>query len=260
MNLDFLELVVCDTSPQIRIVTLNRPEAKNALNRQVIQQLMQLIKTLEDESSTRVVILQGKQGNFAAGADIKEMLHADLVEIDLLTEQVHELHKRMNTSPIIFIAAIEGYCLGGGFELALACDIRIASPQAVFGLPEVKLGILPGGWGTQKILTLAGISFAMKNILTGEFFDSEKALSFGLVSEVDVDPLQESMQIAERIASNSPYANSAIKELLTGVEYAILKERLELERTAFKQLFVEGEAREGLLAFAEKRKPNFIRT
>lgn len=260
MNLDYIEVEVINAASQICIMTINRPEVKNALNSQVVEQLTQLIKKLEQETSTRVVILQGKHENFAAGADIKEMLHAEKAEIDMISEHVHELHKRMSTSPIIFIAAIEGYCLGGGFELALASDIRIASPKAVFGLPEVKLGILPGGWGTQKFQSLANNSFAMKYLLTGDFLDAEKALSFGLISEVVNDPFQESLKTAEKIAANSFHAVRAIKGLLTGIEYSILEERLELERTAFKQLFIEGEAREGLLAFAEKRKPNFKRS
>lgn len=258
-NLGVIEQEVVDNESQISILTINRPKVKNALNREVIQQLTQLIKKLEKEGATRVVILRGEQENFAAGADIKEMLHADIEDIDLITEQVHDLHKLMNASPIIFITAIEGYCLGGGFELALASDIRIASSKAVFGLPEVKLGILPGGWGTQKFQSLANNSFAMKYILTGDFFDAEKALSFGLISEVVDDPFQECLETARKIVSNSVYAIRAIKGLLTGVEYSMLEQRFKLERTAFKQLFIEGEAREGLLAFTEKRKPNIKR-
>ncbi|MFS0575410.1 enoyl-CoA hydratase/isomerase family protein [Sporosarcina sp. 179-K 3D1 HS] len=257
MSLDYIEQERIQDSPQICVLTINRPAEKNALNSQVVQQLTQLIETLEQEASTRVVILRGKQENFAAGADIKEMLHADVAAIDRISAQVHELHRRMNISPMIFITAIEGYCLGGGFELALASDIRIASPTAVFGLPEVKLGILPGGWGTQKFQSLASNSFATKYILTGDFFDAEKALSFGLISSVVNDPFQESLKTAEKIASHSFNAVQAIKRLLTGVEYSNLEERFELERNAFKQLFIEGEAREGLLAFTEKRKPNF---
>lgn len=238
------------------LVTINRPNVKNSLNSQVIQELTLTFLQLEKEKAG-IVILQGAGKNFAAGADIKEMLNAELDELEDITQDVHDLHKLMNNSPIIFIAAIEGYCLGGGFELALACDIRIVSPKAVFGLPEVKLGILPGGWGTQKVLSLSGNSFAMKYILTGEFFSPEKALSVGIISDLAENPLQESKEVAKKIAINSRTSTRAIKKLLTGMEYSFLSDRYETERIAFKQLFVDGEAKEGLLAFTEKRKPNY---
>lgn len=251
----YIKIEKVEESTGVCLVTLHRPEAKNALNRQMVAELTQFIQSLEGEKETRVVILQGTEQNFASGADVKEMANATIEEVDNISRQVHELHALMNQSEMIFIASLEGYCLGGGFELALASDIRISSESTVFGLPEVKLGILPGGGGTQKVLSLAGNSFAIKYLLTGDFFDAKKALAHGLITEVVENPLQTSIDMAQKIAINSPASIGAIKKLLTGVEYALLSNRLEEERAAFKQLFIEGDAREGLRAFIEKRQP-----
>ncbi|PIC63129.1 hypothetical protein CSV79_13330 [Sporosarcina sp. P13] len=255
-----IKLTVLDDVPYVSVLTINRPQFKNALNSELIMQMSAIIDQLEEDNKTSVVILQGSEGNFAAGADIKEMLQSDQKEIDRVVMGVNSLHTKMSNSPIIFIAAIEGYCLGGGFELALACDIRIASSEAIFGLPEVKLGILPGGWGTQKFASLAGTSFAMKYLLTGDFIESEKAHSFGLVSDRVENPWEQSVEMAKKIASHSAHSVQEIKKLITGVEYTALAPGYELERTAFKQLFTKGDAREGLHAFTEKRKPNFGRS
>lgn len=256
-KLKYIKRTKVDDSNNICLITLNRPEAKNALNRQMVAELMQLIQSLEAEKETRVVILQGVEKNFASGADVKEMADATIEEVERIGQSVHELHALMNQSNIVFIASLEGYCLGGGFELALASDIRISAASTVFGLPEVKLGILPGGGGTQKVSSLAGNAFAMRYLLTGEFFDAKKALANGLITEVAEEPCQLCVELAQKIALNSSASIQAMKKLLTGIDYTLLEDRLEEEREAFKQLFIEGDAREGLRAFIEKRQPTY---
>ncbi|MGE7918144.1 enoyl-CoA hydratase/isomerase family protein [Viridibacillus sp. NPDC093762] len=255
--MEYIELKIIDEEKRIFLLTLNRPTVKNALNREVIHQLTETIDHLEQEKLANVVILQGKEHHFAAGSDIKEMLNANEMTIENIVKNVHSLHKKMSDSNIVFISSIEGYCLGGGFELALATDMRIVSKHATFGLPEVKLGILPGGWGTQKFLTIAGSSNATRYLLTGDFFNADMALSMNLVSEVVEDPLLQSKEIAMKIASQSNQAIRSIKKLLIGIEYSIIEQRLQLEQEAFKQLLINGEAQEGLGAFVEKRQPNY---
>lgn len=238
-------------------ITLNRPEVKNALNGMLIDELYEGIRDLENKNA-KVVIFKGRDGNFAAGADIKQMLHASIEEIQRFTNQISTLHNAMKESPIIFIAAIQGYCLGGGLELALSTDIKVAQKEALFGFPEVKLGILPGGGGTQRLLSLAGSSVANRFILTGELFSAQKAYELKIVSDVVSDVEEVSRAMGTTIAKQSKHALVAIKQLISGIENRNLIDGLQLEQQKFQSLFVQGEAREGLRAFVEKREPNYV--
>lgn len=260
MNLDFQMIQVrsLHNAKSGYEIKLHRPKAKNALNTQLVLELQEAIHHLQNEH-VKVVILTGSEGNFAAGADIKEMLHATPNDIQQFTARVAALQQAMKESPIIFISAIEGHCLGGGLELALSTDIKIASETAIFGFPEVKLGILPGGGGTQRLLTHAGSSLANHYILSGELFSATKAYDMKIVSEVVENVQKEAYELGNQIAQYSGHALHAIKKLITGIENNHLTVGLQLEQQLFQSLFTVGEAKEGLQAFVEKRKPNFIK-
>ncbi|WP_236823159.1 enoyl-CoA hydratase/isomerase family protein [Bhargavaea massiliensis] len=244
---------------EIVVLTINRPHAKNALNGELVEGLKQTINRLEQEDRAMAVIIKGAEGNFAAGADIKEMATAPEEKIAEIAGRVGDLHEQIASSPMIFISCIEGYCLGGGFELSLVTDIRIAHADATFGLPEVNLGILPGGWGTQLFTALAGSSNAGHYLLSGEFFSSERAHGMGLVSLCTDEPYEESLRLAGKIAAQSRPALWAIKQLISGQQLSVLRKGLKSEREHFLALFKDGEAREGLAAFMEKRQPTYSR-
>ncbi|MEK4425115.1 enoyl-CoA hydratase/isomerase family protein [Solibacillus sp. FSL K6-1523] len=260
MNQSFkmIQLSSLNSENKVVEIKLNRPESKNALNTQLIIELNEAIYNLQKQD-VKVVIIKGCEGNFAAGADIKEMLDASLKEIQEFTNRVAEIQYAMKVSPIIFISAIEGHCLGGGLELALSTDIKIASETAIFGFPEVKLGILPGGGGTQRLLTLTGSSFASHYILSGELFTAQKAYDMKIISEIVSEVDKEALEMGKKIAQHNGHALKAIKELITGIENQELTVGLQLERQMFQSLFTIGEAREGLLAFVEKRRPNYVK-
>lgn len=248
------------TGSEVVVLTLNRPKAKNALNGELVELLGQTIQKLEQEGRTRVVILRGSEGNFAAGADIKEMATAETGEVSRIVDRVGALNRQIVSSPMMFISCMEGYCLGGGFELSLVTDIRIAHSESTFGLPEVNLGLLPGGWGTQLFTALAGSSNAGHYLLSGQLFDSESALRMGLVSKRTDQPYEESLKLAQEISSKSWPALKAIKQLISKSQIHLLRDGLQKEREQFLGLFEEGEAREGLTAFMEKRKPIYARS
>jgi len=246
--------------PEIVVLTLNRPRAKNALNRELVESLSRTIGRLERDGRTMIAIIRGAEGNFAAGADIKEMSTASIEDVSEIADRIGALHEQIVSSPIIFISCIEGYCLGGGFELSLVTDIRIAHSESTFGLPEVNLGILPGGWGTQLFTALAGSSNAGHYLLSGEFFNSDAALRMGLLSKRTDHPYEESLNLARKISVQSRSALGAIKQLISGQQINLLSNGLVKERERFLALFEDGEAREGLAAFIEKRKPTYSRS
>ena len=237
---------------QLYEVTINRSNVKNALNEQVIQELTDVLQQLE-QIQARVVILKGAQSNFAAGADIKMMESAPVEVIEQFCALIGQLHNAIKRSSIIWIAAIEGYCLGGGLELALATDIRVVSEKATLGFPEVKLALLPGGGGTQRFLKLAGSAFANHYILTGEHFTASKALEMGLVSEVVSDVNRSALKTAEKIIRHDITATTAIKQLISSIENDEIQQGLQKERENFVGLFSEGKARLGIKKFLESR-------
>jgi len=233
-------------------LTINRPNVKNALNDQVIQELTDALQHLE-QIQARVVILKGAEANFVAGADIKMMESAPIEVIEQFLGEVGQLHDAIKKSPIIWIAAIEGYCLGGGLELALATDIRVLSENATLGFPEIKLALLPGGGGTQRFLKLSGSAFANHFILTGEHFTSIKALEMGIVSEVVSDVHSRAFKIAEKIIRHDVTATTAIKQLISTIENDEIQQGLQKEREKFVSLFNVGQAKQGLKDFLESR-------
>jgi enoyl-CoA hydratase len=241
----------------VALLRINRPEARNALNLEVRRQLARHLTELGEDAATRAIVLTGNEKSFAAGADIKEM--ADAGTIEMLQRGVHRLWRTIAACPKPVIAAVNGFALGGGCELAMTCDIIIAGESAKFGQPEVKIGIIPGGGATQRLTRAVGKYKAMKYILSGEPFGASEAFEMGLVCEVlpDADVEQRSVTLARQIAELPPLAVQLAKEaVLAGME-APLTIALALEAKSAQMLFSSHDQKEGMRAFIEKRKPKF---
>jgi enoyl-CoA hydratase len=239
------------------LVRINRPEARNALNIEVRKLLSRYLTELSEDSTTRAVVITGNEKSFAAGADIKEM--ANLGTIEALQRGIHRLWQSIGSCRKPVIAAVSGYALGGGCELAMTCDIIVAGESASFGQPEVKIGILPGGGGTQRLARAVGKYKAMKYVLTGDMFSAREAFDMGLVSEVVPDPEVEgrALDLARQLAALPPLALQLAKEaVLAGME-APLSSALALEAKSLQILFSSQDQKEGMRAFIEKRKPKF---
>lgn len=246
------------TEDKIGLITINRPKALNALNKETIEELSNAFGELESNEDIRVIILTGSgEKAFVAGADIKEFKDFDgkqgqqLAQVGqtILFNKIENLKK-----PVI--AAVNGYALGGGLELAMSCHFRIASDNALLGLPEVTLGLIPGYGGTQRLPKLIGKGRAMQAIMTAEMFKAEKAEQIGLVNEVVTleELLPRAKKIASKIAFNSPVAISKAIEV---INLSDSDKGFEAEINAFGELFDAEDFKEGTTAFLEKRKPNF---
>jgi len=239
------------------LLRINRPEARNALNLEVRKLLAKHLAELGEDTTTRAIVLTGNEKSFAAGADIKEMAEAGTIE--MLQRGVHKLWRAIAGCPKPVIAAVSGYALGGGCELAMTCDIIVAGESARFGQPEVLIGIIPGGGGTQRLTRAVGKYKAMKYILTGEQISAKEAFDMGLASEVVPDPEVEgrAIDLARQIAVLPPLAVQLAKEaVLSGME-APLASALALETKSVQILFSSQDQKEGMRAFIEKRKPKF---
>lgn len=241
----------------VALVQLNRPNELNALNPELMRQLRDAFQSLDRNENVRVVILTGNEKAFAAGADIKEM--AEMSAIDMLErdqfatwDQIRKTHK-----PII--AAASGFVFGGGCELAMMCDMIIASETAKFGQPEIKLGVIPGAGGTQRLTRAIGKAKAMELVLTGRFLSAEEALFYGLVNKVvPVEMyLYEATQLALEIARMSPVATRLAKEAINRSFETHLDEGLHYERKNFYLAFASEDQKEGMKAFIEKRNAVF---
>jgi enoyl-CoA hydratase/carnithine racemase len=251
--------VLCSERPRpgVALLRLNRPEARNALNMELRRALAEAFRTLESDAEVRVVVVTGNSQAFAAGADLREMVDADAVE--MMLRGTHRLWQAIADCSKPIIAAVNGYALGGGCELALHADIIIAGEKAKFGQPEVRVGIMPGAGGTQRLLRAIGRYRAMLLLLTGEMVEAREAQAMGLVSRVvpDAEVLDQALALAETIASMPPLAVAQIKEVVRLGADAPLATALALERKAFQLLFATRDQKEGMRAFLEKRKPNF---
>jgi enoyl-CoA hydratase len=239
----------------VALVRLNRPEAKNALNNAVRKELASIFTELSSDDALRVIVLTGNDEAFAAGADIKDMAEAGAIEI--LLRRTHLLWRTIAQCPKPIIAAVNGFALGGGCELAMHCDIIIAGEGAQFGQPEVRVGIMPGAGGTQRLTRAVGKFKAMKMLLTGKPVTAREAEAMGLASEVvaDKDVLATALALADTIAALPPLAVAQIKEVLLAGMDAPLETALALERKAFQLLFDSRDQKEGMRAFAERRRP-----
>lgn len=253
------ETLRTETTDGVATITIDRPEKRNALNGQVRRELMAALDQLESDSAVRVVVITGAgEKAFVAGADIGEFADRTPMEQRAAMEG-RRVFEAIAAFPRPVIASVNGYALGGGCELALACDLRIAARSARFGQPEVNLGILPGGGGTQRLPRLVGLGRAMRLILTGELIGAEEAERIGLVDEVvdDGDLRARTLELAGSIAKHSPIALKLIKEAVRASAEMPLSAGLAFERELFISAFSSDDRTEGVAAFLEKRPPSF---
>jgi enoyl-CoA hydratase len=253
------ETLLLEQRGRVAIITINRPEKRNALNIKTREEGAALIEQLGADDSVGVVVITGAGDKaFIAGADIGEFAgRTALQQREVMVAR--SLFNAIDTFPKPVIAMVNGYCLGGGCELALACDIRIASENASFGQPEINLGIIPGGGGTQRLTRLIGEGKAMEMILTGQIIDARTALAVGLVNHVvPADQLEaKTMELANSIAEKGPIAVSLAKEAVKIASRSTLDEGLRREVDLFALCFATEDKDEGVSAFLEKRKPVF---
>lgn len=244
----------------IGIVTINRPESLNALNGDVYTELYELFQQIENDPEVRVVIITGSgEKAFVAGSDIAEMQPQNSIEIRGFVDKARKASDRIYTLSKPVIAAINGFALGGGCELAMCCDLRVASENAKFGQPEINLGIIPGAGGTQRLTRLVGMTRAKELIYTGSVIDANVAFTMGLVNKV-VPPnnlMDEAKVLARKMLGKSSVALSLAKEAINGGSGASLSSGLDLEGQCFALCFATEDQKEGMAAFMEKRKPEF---
>lgn len=250
--------ITVETRDHVGLVTLNRPKAMNALNAELMQELGEALLKFDADDTVGAIVITGNEKAFAAGADIKEMRPKSFQDVyleDFITaewETVTRIRK-----PVI--AAVAGYCLGGGCELAMMCDFILCADTAKFGQPEINLGVMPGAGGTQRLTRFVGKSKAMEMNLTGRFMDAEEAERSGLVSRiVPADRLiDEAVATAAKIADKGPLAVMATKEAVNRAYETTLAEGVRFERRLFHALFATEDQKEGMDAFTEKRTPKF---
>ena len=240
------------------ILTVDREKKLNALNSDVIVELNEIIDNyIADSSISSIIITGAGNKSFIAGADIAQMLEFSSLEASNYSKNGILLFNKIEKSPKPIIAAINGYALGGGCELALACHIRYSSEESLFGLPEVTLGLIPGFGGTQRLKRIVGPGLANELIFSGKYVDSKEALRIGLVNKMCDDVIEESMKLCNIISKNSPLAIShAIKSMACGEDVSYF-DSFDIENNFFSQLFNSYDSKEGMQAFVEKRKPLF---
>ena len=251
------ENVIVEKDGAVGVVTLNRPQVLNALSYGLVKDLSLAMQALDQDAEVRVIIITGGEKVFAAGADIKEM--AERGPFDELIQERLAYRDKINKISKPVIAAVNGFALGGGCELAMSCDIIVAAESARFGQPEVNLGIIPGSGGTQRLTRVLGKHRAMELILTGDMLNAADAERLGLVNRVVPGELclEEAKNIARKIAAKPQLAIKAAKEAVLKAANSALDEGLEFERKSFYLLFASEDRGEGMKAFLEKRKPEF---
>lgn len=246
----------CQRDGAIAVVTLNRPESLNALNAVMFDELKRVFSDLKSDKTVHVILVTGAGDRaFAAGADIRELVHVDSISGKVLSAKGQQIFTHIERCGKPVIACINGVALGGGCELALACTLRIASEKAMLGLPEVKLGLIPGYGGTQRLRRLIGRSAALQMMLTGRSVNASEALRLGLVDEVvpPAELIQRGYALAETISKMAPLAISGILQATERGEDPALEDSLAVEAEIFGQLCDTSDKQEGLMAFLEKR-------
>jgi enoyl-CoA hydratase len=250
-------LVERDEARRVALLRFNRPKQLNALNGQVMDELCTALEALDRDDAIRVMVVTGNERAFAAGADIGEMASASPIDM-LRGNRIAQWDRvRQISKPVI--AAVAGWCLGGGCELAMALDLIVAAESARFGQPEINLGVIPGAGGTQRLTRAIGKSAAMEMILTGEPIDAREAHRLGLVSRVVPNELlvEDALALAAQIATKSPLALRMAKEAVNAAYEMSLTDALAHERRLFYLLFASEDQKEGMAAFLEKRDPDF---
>jgi enoyl-CoA hydratase/carnithine racemase len=241
----------------VALLRLNRPEARNALSPEAMEALAAELERLDPEPEARCVVIAGSEKVFAAGADIKAMSERSFAEA--LRHPAASFWRRLAAIKTPLVAAVSGYALGGGCELALACDMIVASETAVFGQPEINLGIIPGGGGTQRLARAIGKQWAMEYVLTGRRFDAAEALELGLVNRVVAADawLDEAIELAHAVARQPPIAARLAKQAVLVAEETALSAGLENERRLYELAMATEDRVEGMKAFLERREPKF---
>jgi enoyl-CoA hydratase len=251
------ELILTETRGRVGLIRLNRPRAMNALNNQLMRELMDALDMFDKNESIGAMVITGNEKAFAAGADIKEMANKSIQEM-MDTDHI-AVYGRIRTIRKPVIAAVSGWALGGGCEIALACDMIVASQSATFGQPEINIGVIPGAGGTQRLTRAVGKVIAMEMILNDRRLNAQEAYQFGMINRVvPVEGyLDETLKLAEEIASRAPIAVRAAKKMINQAFERALAEGLAAEKQEFYNLFATEDQKEGMQAFIEKRKPEW---
>lgn len=251
------EFIITEIRGRVGLVRLNRPKALNALNSQLMRELMDALEVFDADADIGAIVICGDERAFAAGADIKEMAEASAIEM-LQRDMIAQFDRILRIKKPI-IAAVSGWCLGGGNELALSCDMVVASETARFGQPEINLGVIPGAGGTQRLTRAVGKALAMEMVLNNRTLTAQEALHFGLVNRVvPVERyLDEAISLAAEIAARAPLAVRLGKEAVNHAFESFLSDGLAHERRAFYFLFASDDQKEGMAAFTEKRSPTW---
>jgi enoyl-CoA hydratase len=251
------ELILAEVRGRVGLITLNRPQAMNALNNPLMRELMDALAAFDKNDAVGAMVITGNEKAFAAGADIKEM--ADQSIQQMMDRDHVGVFGRIRTIQKPVIAAVSGWALGGGCEVALSCDMIVASESARFGQPEITIGVIPGAGGTQRLARAVGKAIAMEMILNNRTLTAQEALQFGMVNRVvPVDGyLEEALGLAEEIASRAPLAVRAAKKMINQSFERPLSEGLSEERQQFYNLFATEDQKEGMQAFIDKRKPRW---
>jgi enoyl-CoA hydratase len=255
--MDAYQYILTEVRGRVGLVQLNRPKALNALSSALMDELMEALAAFDANAAIGAMVITGNERLFAVGADIKEMSTASAVE--MLQKDRVAVYDRIRRLRKPLIAAVSGWCLGGGNELALSCDLIVASETAQFGQPEINLGVIPGAGGTQRLTRAVGKAIAMEMVLNNRNLSAAEALQFGLVNRVTPVEryLEEAIQLANEIAGRAPLALRQAKEAINLAFEVSLTEGLNAERRAFYLLFATEDQKEGMRAFLEKRPPQW---
>ena len=251
------EFIETDTKESIGVIHLNRPKQLNSLNRKMVDEIITAMEAFDRDDNVRVIVLNGKGRAFSAGADIDEMSGEDPISLELLNQFADWDRFTLIKKPII--GAVKGFVFGGGFELALCCDLLIAASGTEFSFPEVGLGVMPGAGGTQRLTKLVGRTKALEWLWTGERISAESALKHGVINRVVATELlmEETMKLANKLTNQPPLSVRLIKDSVNkAVDYS-LYEGMQYERKNFYLLFGSDDQKEGMNAFVEKRQPNY---
>lgn len=249
--------ILSETRGRVGLITLNRPQAMNALNNQLMRELMDALESFDKDDSIGAMVITGNEKAFAAGADIKEMADKSIQEM-MDTDHI-AVFGRIRTIRKPVIAAVSGWALGGGCEVALSCDMIVASESARFGQPEISIGVIPGAGGTQRLARAVGKVIAMEMILNDRRLTAQEAYQLGMVNRVVPGEgyLDEALKLAEEIASRAPVAVRAAKKMVNQAYERTLSEGLAAEKQEFYNLFATEDQKEGMQAFVEKRPPQW---